>query len=87
MNVATKELERQKQLFQKQYISQSALDRAQAQAQAAQAQVNALQAQTNAAQTQTRYFAIKAPYSGVVSEVLVALGDMAMPGRPLVTLL
>ena len=86
LNVATKELERQKQLFQKQYISQSALDRAQAQAQAAQAQVNALQAQTDAAQTQTRYFAIKAPYSGVVSEVLVALGDMAMPGRPLVTL-
>lgn len=85
LNVAAKELERQKQLFQKQYISQSALDRAHAQAQAAQAQVNAFQAQTDAAQTQTRYFSIKAPYSGVVSEVLVAIGDMAMPGRPLVT--
>ena len=86
LNVAAKDFERQKQLFQKQYISQSALDRAQAQAQAAQAQVNALQAQTDAAQTQTRYFVIKAPYNGVVGEVMVALGDMAMPGRPLLTL-
>lgn len=86
LNVATKELERQKQLFQKQYISQSALDRVQAQAQAAQAQVNALQAQTEAAQTQTRYFVVKAPYNGVVSDVMVALGDMAMPGRALVTM-
>ena len=34
MNVSSKEYERQKQLFQKQYISQSALDRAQAQFQA-----------------------------------------------------
>lgn len=86
LNVASKDLERQKQLFQKNYISQSALDRTQAQAQAAQAQVNALQAQTDAAQTQTRYFVLKAPYSGVVDEVMVALGDMAMPGRPLVAM-
>lgn len=86
LNVASKDLERQKQLFQKQYISQSALDRAQAQAQAAQAQVNALQAQTDAALTQSHYFVLRAPYSGVVSDVMVALGDMAMPGRPLLTL-
>jgi membrane fusion protein, multidrug efflux system len=29
---------------------------------------------------------VKAPYGGVVAEVPVALGDMAMPGRPLLTL-
>ena len=28
---------------------------------------------------------IKAPYAGVVAEVNVVLGDMAMPGRPLLT--
>jgi len=86
LKVASRELERQRQLHQKQYISQSALDRTQAQWEAAQAQVKALQAQTQAAQTQSGFFVIHAPYAGVVSDVPVTLGDMAMPGRPLLTL-
>lgn len=86
LNVATKDYERQKQLLQKQYISQSALDRAQAQWLAAQAQVKALQAQAGVARTQSGFFVLSAPYAGVISEVPVALGDMAMPGRALVTM-
>ena len=86
LNVSSKEYERQKQLYQKQYISQAALDRAQAQWQAAQAQVQALQAQSDAAHTQSRFFVISAPYAGLVSEVPVALGDMAMPGAPLLVM-
>lgn len=86
LNVASTDYERQKQLFEKNYISQGALDRALAQYRAAQAQVNALQAQTRAAQTQSGFFVLNAPYAGVVSEVPVTLGDMAMPGRPLITL-
>ena len=86
MNVAAKDYERQKQLFQKQYISQSALDRAQAQLQAAQAQVKAQRAQAGVARTQSGFFVVNAPYAGVISEVPVALGDMAMPGRALVTM-
>ncbi len=86
LNVATKDYERQKQLFQKQYISQSALDRAQAQWQATQAQVRALQAQAGVARTQSGFFVLNAPYAGVVSEVPVTLGDMAMPGRALLTM-
>ena len=86
LRVASKELDRQKQLFQKQYISQGALERAQAQFDAAQAQVQAQQAQIRAAQTQTGFFSVRAPFSGVVSDVPVTLGDMAMPGRPLLTL-
>ena len=86
LRVASKELERQKQLFQKQYISQGALDRVQAQFEAAQAQVQAQQAQTRAAQTQTGFFSVRAPFHGVVSDVPVTLGDMAMPGRSLLTL-
>ena len=84
LKVAARELERQQQLFHKQYISQGALDRAQAQWEAAQAQVQALQAQTRMSQAQTGFFTVQAPFSGVVSEVPVTLGDMAMPGRPLV---
>ena len=86
LRVASKELDRQKQLFQKQYISQGALDRAQAQWEAARAQVQAQQAQTRAAQTQTGFFSVRAPFNGVVSDVAVTLGDMAMPGRPMLTL-
>lgn len=84
--VATRELERQQQLFQKQYISQGALDRVQAQWESAQAQVQALQAQTRMTQAQTGFFMVQAPFSGVASDVPVTLGDMAMPGRPLVVM-
>lgn len=86
LKVAASELARQRQLHQKQYISQAALERSQAQWEAAQAQVNALQAQTRVAQAQSGFFLLKAPYAGVVSEVAVMLGDMALPGRPLLTL-
>lgn len=86
LTVASQELERQKQLLQKQYISPAAFERAQAQWDAAKAQVKALQAQTQAAQTQSGFFVVNAPYAGVVSEALVTLGDMAMPGRALVTM-
>ena len=83
--VAGKELERQQQLLRQQYISQAALDRAQAQWDAAKAQVKALQAQTQVAQTQSGFFIVSAPYAGVVNDVQVTLGDMAMPGRALLT--
>lgn len=86
MHVAAQDYERQKQLFQKQYISQSALDRAQAQWQAAQAQVKAQRAQAGVARTQSGFFIVNAPYAGVISDVPVALGDMAMPGRALITM-
>lgn len=86
MEVATKEFERQRQLFQKQYISQAALERAEAQYRATTAQLNAQLAQASAARTQSGFHVVKAPYAGVVADVPVMLGDMAMPGRPLLTL-
>ncbi len=86
LNVASKELERQKQLLAKQYISQAALERTQAQWLAAQAQVKALQAQTRVAEAQSGFFVLSAPYDGIVSEVTSTVGDMAMPGRPLLVL-
>lgn len=84
--VAQKEYERQQQLFAKRYISQAALDSAQAQWQAAQAQVRALQAQAGAAATQSHWHTVQAPFDGTVARVPVTLGDMAMPGTPLVAL-
>ncbi|MFM1988380.1 MAG: hypothetical protein RJA99_1337 [Pseudomonadota bacterium] len=84
--VAQKEVERQRQLFAKEYISRAALERAEAQVLAAQAQLDAQAAQAGAARTQTGFHRVVAPYAGVVAEVPVALGDMAMPGRPLLVL-
>lgn len=86
LELASKEFERQKQLYQKDYISQAALQRAEAQFKSAQAQVTALIAQASASRTQSGFFLVKAPYNGIVSEVPIALGDMAMPGKPLLTL-
>ncbi|GAB3537804.1 efflux RND transporter periplasmic adaptor subunit [Noviherbaspirillum agri] len=86
LNVATREYERQKTLLAKEYISQAAFERAEAQYRATTAELNAQIAQASAADIQSGFFVVKAPYSGVVSEVPVSLGDMAMPGRPLLTL-
>lgn len=86
LDAAGREYDRQKQLLAKNYISQAAFDRAEAQYKSAQAQSSAQLANAGAARTQSDFYVIRAPYAGVVSDVAVVLGDMAMPGRPLVTL-
>jgi RND family efflux transporter MFP subunit len=86
LEVATKDFERQKQLHDKQYISAAALERAESQYKATQAQAAALLAQAGAAGTQSGLHVVRAPYAGVVAEVPVALGDMALPGKALVVL-
>ncbi len=86
LDVATRSYERQKQLFQKKYISQSALDQAESSYKAARAQVAAQAAQAGAARTGAALSTVRAPYAGIVAEVPVQLGDMAMPGRTLLSL-
>ncbi len=86
LSVAAKDLDRQKLLFLKSYISQAQLDRADSQYQTASAQANAQIAQASAVQTQSGFYALTAPYAGLVADLPVAVGDMAMPGRPLLTI-
>jgi RND family efflux transporter MFP subunit len=86
LEIATKDFERQKQLFQKNYISQAALERAESDFKSTSAQVTAQLAQSGAARTQSGFYVVRAPFAGIVAEVPVSLGDMAMPGRPLLTL-
>ncbi|MDE1928419.1 MAG: efflux RND transporter periplasmic adaptor subunit, partial [Burkholderiales bacterium] len=50
------------------------------------AAVNAQLAQAGQARTQTGFHVVRAPYAGIVAEVPVKLGEMALPGRALVTL-
>ena len=86
LDVATRDFERQQQLFAQGFISQAALDRADAHFKTAQAEASAQLANAGAARTQSDFYVVKAPYGGVVASVSVVLGDMAMPGRPLLTL-
>ena len=84
--LATKEFERQQHLHADRFISAAALDPARAEYQASTAQAAALEAQAGAARTQSGLHVVRAPYAGIVAEVPVTLGKMALPGRPLVTL-
>lgn len=83
--VAEKDYERQKLLFEKNYISQAQLDRALAQFKSVAAQANAQIAQAAAVQTQSGFYIITAPYDGFVAAMPSALGQMVMPGRSIMT--
>ena len=85
LDVTATELARKRALAQKNYISQGALEQAESQYRAAQAQLNAQSAAAGAARTQTGFHVVKAPFDGVVAQLAVERGDMAMPGRPLLT--
>lgn len=77
--------ERSKQLFEQKFISQSALDKAQADYQVARAQAAASEAGAGQAGLAHGYSTVVAPYSGVVAARLVEVGEMVMPGKPLMT--
>ena len=79
LDAARNEYERSKNLFEKQYISKAAMDRA-------EAQYKALRAQAASTATQTQLHTIIAPYAGVIASVDIELGDMALPGKTLLTM-
>jgi RND family efflux transporter MFP subunit len=85
MDAAEKDYQRSLTLFQKQYISRAAMDEAEARFKSLHAQARAMLAQAGVASTQTSFHALAAPYSGVVATVTTELGDMAVPGKPLLT--
>lgn len=77
--------ERTRQLFGQKFVSQAALDRALADYKAAQAQLEAATALGSQAATVKGYATVVAPYSGVVAQRHVELGEMVTPGKPLMT--
>ena len=76
---------RSRQLFEQKFISQSALDKAQADYQVARAQAAASEAGAGQASLAHGYSAVVAPYGGMVAARLVEVGEMVMPGKPLMT--
>ena len=79
------QFERSKQLLEQKFISLAALDRAEADYKAAQARYSALLAGAGQAETERSFATVLAPYSGVVAVRHVELGEMAAPGKPLMT--
>ncbi|OGA01345.1 MAG: efflux transporter periplasmic adaptor subunit [Betaproteobacteria bacterium RIFCSPLOWO2_02_FULL_62_17] len=77
--------ERSRQLFAQKFISQAALDKAESDFKAAAARVTALLAGAGQVATERSFATIVAPYSGIVSARHVELGEMAVPGKPLMT--
>jgi RND family efflux transporter MFP subunit len=78
-------VERSRQLAAQKFVSKAAIDKAEADFRVADAQYKAAKASAGQAVTNKSYTVVVAPYSGVVSARHVELGEMAAPGKPLMT--
>ncbi len=82
---ARAEYQRARSLVERKFLSQSALDNARAQFQAAEAQVRAARAQREQAATVKGYTSVVSPLDGLVAARHIEPGEMAQPGRNLLT--
>lgn len=82
---AQAQFERTQRLVEQKFMSAAAMDKAQADYQAAKAQLAVAEAGGGQAAATRGYATVIAPYSGVVSARHVELGEMAVPGKPLMT--
>ena len=82
---ARAEYARARSLVERKFLSQSALDAARTQFQAAEAQLRAAQAQRAQAATVQGHATVVSPLDGVVSARHIEAGEMAQPGRNLLT--
>jgi RND family efflux transporter MFP subunit len=80
------DFERAQRLRAQDYISVAALQRSEAALHSAEAEANATAASARAARTRAGWRTVTAPYAGFVTDVMVAAGDLATLGRPLVAL-
>lgn len=79
------EFDRAKDMYKKNVISEAQYDRADAAVKGAEARVAAGKAAVAEAKEQLQNTEVKAPYSGVVTERHVELGETVNPGKPLMT--
>lgn len=78
-----KELRRNQQLREQGLIAKAALDQALANANAAKARTGQARAGVAQAQELLEQTVVRAPYSGIVQQRYVELGELATPGKPL----
>jgi multidrug efflux system membrane fusion protein len=75
--VAEADFNRQRQLYEKGFLSKAANERA-------EAEYKAARAEAAAAGTRTGLYTLTAPYAGRIAEVSAELGDMVTAGQPLI---
>lgn len=78
--------ERTKSLVAQNFVSQAALDKADADYKAALAALEAARAGTAQAVTARSFAELRAPIDGVVSQRLMEVGELATPGKPVLAL-
>jgi RND family efflux transporter MFP subunit len=77
--------ERTRSLFEQKFISAAALDKAQSDYKAAEANLTAMLEGAGQAAVTKQFSTIVAPYSGIVSARHIEVGELATPGKPLMT--
>ena len=82
---AQSEYNRVEEVFRKQVVSKSAFDKANAALKAAKARLESTQASVVSAQEQLTYTRVRAPFSGIMTQRLVELGETVNVGTPLVS--
>jgi membrane fusion protein, multidrug efflux system len=82
--LAKSEVERQRQLVDKKFISQSSLDRYEAELKTADARVNQAKAQAAVSGNQSRYAALVADRDGVVTQIRAEPGQVVEAGEMIV---
>ncbi|MES9959157.1 MAG: efflux RND transporter periplasmic adaptor subunit [Sedimenticola sp.] len=82
---ARNEHARIKGVFDKKLVSQSAMDKAGSALKSARARHDAAQAGLSQAQEQLEYTRVRAPYSGIVTHRHAEVGEMANPGKRLMS--
>jgi RND family efflux transporter MFP subunit len=85
LDQARDEFERVEGLFEKELVSESAMDQATADLKSAQARFEAAKAGLEQASEQLEYTQIRAPYSGIVTHRHVEIGEIARPGEPVMS--
>lgn len=82
---AEAEYQRIRSVYERQLVSKAQMDSATAAFNAAKARLEAAQASVAQAKESLGYTVINAPYSGIVLERHVELGESVQPGKPLMT--
>lgn len=83
--VAQQEYQRTQDVYQKKLVAKSVLDRAKSEFKAASARLKAADARLIEAQEQLEKTRVRAPYSGIVVQRHIEVGETAQIGQPLFT--
>jgi RND family efflux transporter MFP subunit len=82
---AEADFQRITEIYARRLVAKAELDRATARRDATRATLEAARAQLQAAAEQADYTVVRSPYSGIVTERHVQLGETVRPGQPLIS--